>query len=59
VEGYHKIKDSHLNRLAELKSKADLLCNDLGIQPQADFPNQVPSEQQFNDFEVYVKEKSD
>jgi len=36
-----------------------LLCNDLGIQPQADFANQVPSEQQLNDFEVYVKEKSD
>jgi hypothetical protein len=45
--------------LAELKSKAHLLCNDLGIPPQADFPNQVPSEQQLNDFEVYVKEKSD
>jgi hypothetical protein len=37
----------------------DLLCNDLGIQPQADFANQVPSEKQLNDFEVYVKEKSD
>jgi hypothetical protein len=36
-----------------------LLCNDLGIQPQADFSDQVPSEQQLNDFEVYVKEKSD
>jgi hypothetical protein len=48
VEGYRKIKDSCLNRLAELKSKADLLCNDLGIQPQADFQNEVPSEQQLN-----------
>jgi len=37
----------------------DLLCNDLGIQPQADFADQVPSEQQLDDFEVYVKEKSD
>jgi protein regulator of cytokinesis 1 len=59
IEEYRKIKDSRLNRLAELKSKEDLLCNDLEIQPQADFANQVPSEQELNDFEVYVKEKSD
>jgi hypothetical protein len=37
----------------------DLLCNALGIQPQADFANQIPSEQQLNEYEVYVKEKSD
>jgi len=31
----------------------------LGIQPQADFANQIPTEKQLHDFEVYVKEKSD
>lgn len=59
MEGYRKIKESRLQRLAELKSKEDLLCNALGIQPQADFANQIPSEQQLNEYEVYVKEKSD
>lgn len=50
---------SSLSQFLKLCLQEDLLCNDLGIQPQADFANQVPSEQQLNDFEVYVKEKSD
>jgi hypothetical protein len=50
---------SSLSQFLKLFLQADLLCNDLGIQPQGDFENQVPSEQQLNDFEVYVKEKSD
>jgi hypothetical protein len=48
-----------LSQFLKLCLQEYLLCNDLGIQPQADFANQVPSEQQLNDFEVYVKEKSD
>jgi protein regulator of cytokinesis 1 len=59
MENFRNIKDLRLKRLAELKSKEDLLCNDLGIQPQADFANQIPTEKQLHDFEVYVKEKSD
>ena len=48
-----------LRQFLKLLLQEDLLCNALGIQPQADFANQVPSEQQLNDFEVYVKEKCD
>jgi hypothetical protein len=49
---------SSLSQCLKLCLQEVLLCNDLGIQPQADFANQVPSEQQLNDFEVYVKEKN-
>jgi len=48
-----------LSQFLKLCLQEDLLCSDLGIHPQADFANQVPSEKQLNDFEVYVKEKSD
>jgi hypothetical protein len=37
----------------------ELLCNALGIQPQADFAHQVPSEQQLDEYELYIKEKND
>jgi hypothetical protein len=37
----------------------ELLCNALGIQLQADFVHQVPSEQQLDEFEVYIKERND
>ncbi|PNF26068.1 hypothetical protein B7P43_G06395 [Cryptotermes secundus] len=59
VEEYRKIKQSRLHRLAELKSKEELLCNALGIQPHADFAHQVPSEQQLVEFELYIKKKID
>jgi hypothetical protein len=36
-----------------------LLCNALGIQPRPDFVNEVPSEKQLDDFELYIKEKND
>ena len=49
---------SSLSKFLKLCLQEDVVCNDLGI-PRADFANQVPSEQQLNDFEVYVKEKSD
>jgi hypothetical protein len=37
----------------------ELLCSALGIQPQADFAHQVPSEQQLDEYESYIKEKND
>jgi hypothetical protein len=48
-----------LSQFLELLLQEDLLCNALGIQPQAPFANQVPSEQQLSEFELYIKEKSD
>ena len=50
---------SSLSQFLKLCLQEDVVCNDLGIQPRAAFANEVPSEQQLNDFEVYVKEKSD
>jgi hypothetical protein len=37
----------------------ELVCNALGIQPKADFAHKVPSEQQLDEFELYIKEKND
>jgi hypothetical protein len=47
------------NQFLNLFLQEELLCSALGIQPHADFANPVPSEQQLEEFEVYIKEKSD
>jgi protein regulator of cytokinesis 1 len=57
VEEYSKIKESRLHRLAELESKEGLLCDALGMQSQANFGNELPSEQQLDEFEAYIKDK--
>lgn len=48
-----------LSQLLKLFIQEELLCNALGIQPKADFAHQVPSEQQLDEFELYIKEKND
>jgi hypothetical protein len=58
VAAYHNIKESRLQKLAELKSKEEHVCNALGIHPHGDFPNPVPSAQ-LDEFEVYIDDKSD
>jgi hypothetical protein len=50
---------SSLNQFLKLFLQADLLCNELGIEPKANVVNQVPSEEEIDDYEVYVKEISD
>jgi hypothetical protein len=50
---------SILSQLLKLFMQEELLCNALGIQQQADFAHQVPSEQQLDEFELYIKEKND
>lgn len=46
------------NQFFKLFLQEECLCNDLGIQPLGKFANPVPSEQLLDEFEAYIKEKS-